>query len=299
MQVDLTLNEVMAGIATIFPALFLLEGTYLAFVHRRSIATVLRALKLPLLVYGVNFLLMMALYLDVGWTIPYFSSHALFHLPMTILGFLCGYLIWEFSHYVHHWSCHKVRLLWCLHAPHHAPDHMNLSVFYVNFVLQGAHGTLVRAGICMVLGVPLPMLLLIAVIDDCWGGLVHVSEEAWESGRPPGVLGRWLLGPIHHRIHHASNPEYIDKNYCNLLPIWDKLFGTYQDEVRGVGMRYGLVRPMKAGSFSDLYFGEFRLLARDILTAPSLSDAFLYFVMPPGWKPQSKRQNLSSAAGLD
>jgi hypothetical protein len=78
-------------------------------------------------------------------------------------------------------------------------------------------------------------------------------------------------------------------NYCNTLPIWDKIFGTLQDEMPGVKPVYGVTRDVKHLSFADMYFGEIGLLIRDIRNAPSLKIAIMHIVMPPGWTPtQSK-----------
>lgn len=124
------------------------------------------------------------------------------------------------------------------------------------------------------------------VIDACWGALIHFSEELWPSGAIGGVLGRVILSPRHHRIHHSSNPEYIDKNFCNTLPIWDAVFRTLQHDVPGVKPVYGLNREVKPNSFIDMYFGEIYLLVRDVCAAPTLKQKILYILMPPGWKPQ-------------
>jgi len=205
---------------------------------------------------------------------------------MSVSGFLYGYLAWELGHFVAHWSCHKVRLLWCLHSTHHAPTHMNLAVANANFFYQAAYSIFVKTAVCSALGVTTEILVLIAVIDACWGGLIHVSEEAWRKGRLPSFLNKIILSPIHHRIHHGCNPEYIDKNYCNTLPLWDKVFGTFQDEIKGVPVRYGVTRGVKEGCFFDLYFGEFLLLGRDLVNADSAREVMLYLFMPPGWTPR-------------
>jgi sterol desaturase/sphingolipid hydroxylase (fatty acid hydroxylase superfamily) len=283
-----SLADVVSLIAPIFPVLFALEMVFLVYIYRGSFNVLSRAVKLPLLIYVAHWAVGTFLYIDVFLsTQRFFSQLALFHVPVTVAGFLYAYVIWELGHFISHWSCHKVRLLWCIHAPHHAPNHMNLAVTNANFMYQETYATFVRTAICSALGVPMPLLLLAIVVDTCWGSLIHVSEEAWRKGRLPGLLGRVILSPIHHRVHHACNPEYIDKNYCNTLPLWDKVFGTYQDEIEGVPPRYGITRTLKPGSFVDLYFGEIVLLLKDVAGARSFTNAVLYVVMPPGWKPKA------------
>jgi sterol desaturase/sphingolipid hydroxylase (fatty acid hydroxylase superfamily) len=204
---------------------------------------------------------------------------------MRVRWFVYAYVVWELSHFVYHWTCHKVRLLWVLHAPHHAPQHMNLGVIYTAFFLQGAYATFVRTAICSLLGIPMELLILCMVIDGCWGALIHFSEELWPSGKFGFFIDRLILTPSDHRVHHASNREYIDMNYCNTLPIWDKLFGTLQREIPGAKPKYGLARMQKPNNFTDAYFGEIGLLWSDISDARSWTERVFYMVKPPGWKP--------------
>jgi hypothetical protein len=75
----------------------------------------------------------------------------------------------------------------------------------------------------------------------------------------------------------------MDTNFCNLLNIWDKVFGTYQKEEKAVPMEYGITREMKPNSFVDAYFGEIGALVKDVRRAPGLKNKLLYIVMPPGW----------------
>jgi hypothetical protein len=84
-------------------------------------------------------------------------------------------------------------------------------------------------------------------------------------------------------VHHAKNPVYMDTNFCNLLNVWDRVFGTYQPEDREISIEYGITRPMKAHSFLDAYFGEIVALGKDVAKAPGIKNKLLYIVMPPGW----------------
>jgi len=98
-----------------------------------------------------------------------------------------------------------------------------------------------------------------------------------------GFLNRIILTPSHHRVHHAKNPLYMDTNFCNLLNIWDKVFGTFQPERNDVPVQYGITRKMNPNSFLDVYFGEIVYLVKDIAHAPGIKNKLLYIVMPPGW----------------
>ena len=126
------------------------------------------------------------------------------------------------------------------------------------------------------------MLFLIMFIDGTWGAFIHVGENLIKDGRL-GFLNRIILTPSHHRVHHARNPLYMDTNFCNLLNVWDKAFGTYQDEQKNLKIEYGITREMDSGNFMDVYFGEIVALCKDVAKAPGLKNKFLYLFMPPGW----------------
>lgn len=126
------------------------------------------------------------------------------------------------------------------------------------------------------------MLFVIMFVDGFWGSMIHIGENLVDDGRL-GFLNKIVLTPSHHRVHHARNPLYMDTNFCNLLPIWDKVFGTFQNEDRKIPIEYGISRPMIKNSFLDAYFGEIIALAKDVRKAPGIKNKFLYVIMPPGW----------------
>ena len=239
--------------------------------------------KLPFFSYVLNaFIGRVIAIAMVGICIGLFEKYAIFKLSFTWYWFIYGYIVWEFGHFIYHYLGHKVRLFWCLHSTHHAPETMNLSVSYAHFFLEGPYADFIRTTVCILLGVPPAMLFVIMFIDGFWGGMIHIGENLVHDGRL-GFLNNIILTPSHHRVHHAKNPLYMDTNFCNLLPIWDKVFGTYQNEDRNIPIEYGISRPMIKNSFLDAYFGEIVALAKDVYKAPGIKNKFLYLVMPPGW----------------
>jgi sterol desaturase/sphingolipid hydroxylase (fatty acid hydroxylase superfamily) len=218
----------------------------------------------------------------IGFCIGLLQPLAQFHVGFTWYGLIYGYLVWELSHFVYHFFAHKVRLLWCLHSTHHAPRSMNLMVGNAHFFLEGPYADVVRTSICMLLGLDPLLLFAIMFIDGIWGAFIHVGESLFKHGRIK-ALEAILLSPMHHRVHHASNPLYMDTNFCNLLNVWDRVFGTYQNARMDIAIEYGITRPMNPNSFLDVYFGEFAALWGDLRAAPGLRNKLLYIVMPPGW----------------
>ena len=218
----------------------------------------------------------------VGFMIAHVQQYAPFQTHFTWYWFIYGYIVWEFSHFIYHYFGHKVRLFWCFHSTHHTPEDMNLSVTYAHFFLEGAYADTIRAGICILAGIEPAMLFTIMFIDGFWGALIHLGENVIKDARL-GFLGKFILTPSHHRVHHARNPLYMDTNFCNLLNIWDRVFKTYQEEDLSVPIEYGITRRINSANLYDVYFSEFVELAKDVWNAPGIKNKILYLFMPPGW----------------
>jgi sterol desaturase/sphingolipid hydroxylase (fatty acid hydroxylase superfamily) len=252
-------------------------------------APILKAYQLGFFVYIFNRFLGRYLGLSVVvFLYTNFGHYSILQTELTWYWFVYGYVVWEFSHFVYHYSCHKVRMLWCLHSTHHSAEHMNLSVNYTHFILEAPYADAIRGGICLIAGLRPEMLFLIMVVDGAYGGFIHIGENLIKDGRiglnKLGLLGKIFLSPSDHRVHHARNPLYIDKNFCNLLGLWDRLFKTYQSEDTKVPIDYGISRRPR-GKFFDPYFGEFASLYKDMASTNSISDKLRYLFMPPGWSP--------------
>ena len=150
------------------------------------------------------------------------------------------------------------------------------------FFLEAPYADIIRTTVCIALGVQPELLFLIMFVDGTWGAFIHVGENLIKDGRL-GFLNNIILTPSHHRVHHARNPLYMDTNFCNLLNIWDKVFGTFQHEQKHIKIEYGITREMDSGNFIDVYFGEFIALIKDVIKAPGIVNKIRYVVMPPGW----------------
>ncbi len=281
-----TYDGIVALIYPIIPLLVLLELT-LGIIYKNPNSKVY---KVNFLIYLFNrivgrFIAIAMVVLCIGW----FQKYAPFQTSLTWYWFIYAYLVWEFGHFIYHYFGHKVRLFWCLHSTHHAPEQMNLSVTYAHFFLEAPYADVIRTTVCILLGVQPELLFLIMFIDGTWGAFIHVGEGIMKDGRM-GFLGKYILTPSHHRVHHARNPLYMDTNFCNLLNIWDKVFGTYQDEQKDIPIEYGITRKMNSENFFDVYFGEFIALAKDVWKAPGFKNKLSYVFMPPGWSHTGEHQ---------
>ena len=253
--------------------------------------------KIPFFSYVLNAFI--GRYISIAafvFCIGLFEKHAILTTTFTWYWFIYGYIVWEFGHFIYHYFGHKVRLFWCLHSTHHAPESMNLSISYAHFFLEGPYADVIRTTVCILLGVSPAMLVVIMFIDGFWGGFIHIGEGMIKNGKM-GFLQKFILTPSHHRVHHAKNPLYMDTNFCNLLNIWDRVFGIYQPENKNVEIQYGITRKMRPNSFIDSYFGEFGALAKDVYKAPGIINKVLYIFMPPGWSHDGKHQTASMVRG--
>jgi len=275
----LTYEGVVALIIPIIPLLIVLE-LILGLVYKKPQTKVY---KVIFLIYLFNRIVGRFIALGVvALCIGFFEPIALFKISNTWYGFVFGYIVWEFAHFIYHFLAHKVRLIWCLHATHHAPEEMNLSVTHAHFFLEAPYADLIRTSICIFFGVPPALLFTIMFIDGTYGAFIHVGENLIKDARF-GFLNKFILTPSHHRVHHAKNPLYIDTNYCNLLNFWDRIFGTYQEEDPNLNIQYGVTRPIRSGNFWDVYFGELINLTKDVIKAPGIINKLKYIFFPPGW----------------
>lgn len=275
----LTYPGFTSAVGPLFPVLLVVE-VIRALVHKNF---KVRDYKLIFFTYVLNRVL--GTYISIAalaFSIALFQPYAIFQSTVTWYWLIYGYVVWELGHFVYHFLAHKVRLLWCLHSTHHSPESMNLFVSHAHHFLEAPYADIIRTSACMLLGVSPPLMFTIMFIDGFWGTFIHAGEHILRDGRL-GVVNRFLLTPSHHRVHHSRNPLYIDTNYCNLLNIWDRVFGTLQDEQPDTPPEYGITRTMKPGSFLDFYFGELAALATDVKNAPGLVNKLAYVVMPPGW----------------
>ncbi len=281
-----TYEGIASLIYPIIPLLLILE-LMLGLVYKKPQAKVY---KVNFLIYLFNRIVGRFIAIAmVTFLIGVLQPIALFQTSFTWYWLIYGYIVWEFGHFLYHYWGHKVRLFWCLHSTHHAPEDMNLSVSHAHFFLEAPYADTIRTTVCLLLGLTPELLFLIMFIDGTYGAFIHVGENLLKDGRL-GFLNKIILTPSHHRVHHARNPLYMDTNFCNLLNIWDKVFNTYQDEDCNIQIEYGITRKMNSGSFFDVYFGEIVALVKDVVNAPGAVTKLKYIFMPPGWHHEGHHQ---------
>ena len=180
----------------------------------------------------------------------------------------------DFVFYVYHRASHRSRFLWAAHVVHHSSERMNFGTA----LRQSPTGPLTRALFYW----PLPLLgfdpILIAsagAVATLYGFWTHTEQV----GRLWAPLEWIFVTPSHHRAHHGSNPEYIDRNYANFLVLWDRLFATFEPEVARV--EYGLINNIQTFNPIKIGFGEWYDLLGDMWRSGSLSEAWGHWIRPP------------------
>ncbi|MDR3415515.1 MAG: sterol desaturase family protein [Nevskia sp.] len=190
-------------------------------------------------------------------------KHRLLTVPLdTAWGVVTLFLAVEFAYYWEHRLSHTVRWLWATHAVHHSPNELTLSSAF----RLGWTGPISGAGLFV-----LPLVLLgfhpLAIV----GALaVNLLYQFWLHTQLVPRLGwfdRIFNSPSNHRVHHASNPEYLDRNFGGVLMVFDRLFGTYAQERAESPCRYGLVHPEHSVNPLAVALGEWHRLLRDATRA--------------------------------
>jgi len=203
--------------------------------------------------------------------------------PVVWLGALVGT---DFMYYWFHRLHHEVRFLWAAHVNHHSSRHYNLStalrqswttpftsfLFYWPLVLVGFAPELVMS------------MIALNTVYQFW-----IHTEAIDRVGPL----EWVLNtPSHHRVHHGSNVEYMDRNHAGIFIVWDRLFGTFEPERAPVD--YGITKNIETYNPVRIAFHEWVAMIGDAWRAGSVADALGYVVRPPGWSPGDDGQTSAS-----
>lgn len=215
--------------------------------------------------------------LSYGWLVRHL---AITSIENKISVYIIAFIALDFSGYWVHRIQHTTNFFWNAHLVHHSSEEFNLacalrqsiSVFFRLFTFF-----LIPAAI---LGVPPEVIAIVAPL--------HLFIQFWYHTRHikrMGILEHIIVTPSHHRVHHAINPTYIDKNYSQVFIIWDKLFGTFQQERDDILPVYGITRPVRTWNPIKINFQHMALLIKDAWRTKSWRDKLRIWFMPTGWRP--------------
>jgi len=193
----------------------------------------------------------------------------------------------DFLYYWLHRFDHEVRFFWAVHVTHHSSEHMNFTVGFRSSVFQPLYRFLYFIPLAWIGFHPLDIIFIYSA-TQIWGIFVHT-----ELIHKMGWLEHFLVTPSHHRVHHASNPKYLDKNMGMFLIIWDKMFGTFQPELEEKEyqpVKYGLTKPLEKETPVSIIFHEWSSIRKDLRRKDiGWKEKWWYIFGPPGWSHDGSR----------
>ncbi|MGU7773068.1 sterol desaturase family protein [Burkholderia sp. MR1-5-21] len=217
---------------------------------------------------------------DFAWTHRLFTIR-LDSVPLALLVFVGQ----EFCYYWYHRASHRIRFFWATHAVHHSPNQLTLSsAFRLGWTSKLAGAAMFFTPLVW-LGVrPEAVFAILSfnLLYQFWLHNTWIPKLGW--------LEAVFNTPSAHRVHHASNLDYLDANYGGVLIVFDRLFGTYVAERADEPCRFGLVTPTRSRNPFVVEFEHWASLARDVATARGFLTAARYVLMPPGWRPGNEAE---------
>lgn len=214
------------------------------------------------------------------------SHLRLFDIPRTWWVVVIAFVLDDLRYYWFHRLAHRVRWFWASHVIHHSSQHYNLTT-----ALRQTWTGFFSA--TWLFKLPLFVIGFDPVVIGFVGGL-NLIYQFWIHTEAIGRLPRWVEAffntPSHHRVHHATNPDYLDANFAGTLIIWDRMFATFVPERNEEPCRYGIVKNLATFNPILVAFHEWVGIVRDLASARSWRERRGYFLGPPGWSPDGSRE---------
>jgi sterol desaturase/sphingolipid hydroxylase (fatty acid hydroxylase superfamily) len=213
---------------------------------------------------------------------PFFYERLkIVELEESILLYFLAFVCVDFASYCHHRLKHSINIFWNMHVIHHSSEEFNLACALRQSITNNLGIGILFLIPAALLGVPAKMISIL--------GPLHLFGQFWYHTRHIGKLG-WLeyilVTPSQHRVHHAINKEYIDKNLAAIFCIWDRAFGTFQEELDDVPCVYGTLKPVNTWNPLLINFQHLSFLIQDAWHTNNIGDKLKIWFMPTGWRPQ-------------
>jgi sterol desaturase/sphingolipid hydroxylase (fatty acid hydroxylase superfamily) len=209
----------------------------------------------------------------------FFAQYSVHSSLPPIVYWLLLFLGEDILFWLEHFMDHRVRLFWAVHVTHHSSDEYNLSTGFRSSVLMPFYRYLYFIPLVLLGFHPADIFFMYA-LTQTYGILVHTQS----IGKLPRWIEAVMVTPSHHRVHHASNIPYLDKNMGMVLIVWDKLFGTFVEELPGEIPVYGLTTPLPDPNHPiKIITHEWAAISSDLRKDISWRDKLRYLLNPPGW----------------
>lgn len=214
-------------------------------------------------------------------TYGYMVEHwALYKVQSTIWVYIIAFIALDFSGYWVHRLSHQINFFWNKHAIHHSSEEFDLACALRQSISSFVNLFTIFLLPAALLGVEPKVIAIVAPLHlfaQFWYHTIYIGKM--------GILEHIIVTPSHHRVHHAMNPIYLDKNHGQIFIIWDKLFGTFQAELPNVPPVYGITRPVQTWNPIKINFQHLWLLIKDAYRTNSWKDKVRIWFMPTGWRP--------------
>ena len=222
----------------------------------------------------------------------------LFELPVNFITLTIAFIGYDFVYYWKHRFAHRMRWFWAEHVTHHSSEHYNLSTALRQPWVGPFTGLILVGGPLVMLGFHPAVLAFVGGLNLVYQYWIHTEV----IGRMPPWFEAVFDTPSHHRVHHATNPRYLDANYAGVFIIWDRMFGSFVEEDPSEPPVYGLVTQIKTFNPLRVAFQEMAFLFRDCARDGFRPLTwFRRFTNPPGWSPDGNHQrteDIKRSAGL-
>lgn len=219
----------------------------------------------------------------ITWGIlAWFFQYRLFEIQNPILYWFVLFVAEDFVFYILHVVDHYSRFFWASHVTHHSSEQFNLTVGFRSSVFQPLYRFIYFIPLSL-MGFKAIDIAVMYSITQIYGIMVHTSYIPKFRKKPLKWLEYVIVTPSQHRVHHASNVEYLDKNMGMCLSIWDRMFGTFQEEIDDLPIKYGLVSPLENRNAVNIVFHEWVKIGKDMQRPIGFFTKIKYIFMPPGW----------------
>ena len=224
------------------------------------------------------FLLNLAVNASTFFILSFAFRFRFFEIKNGIIYWVLLVTLQDFLYWVLHYIGHYCRLFWAMHVTHHSSEHFNLTTGFRSTVFEPLYRVFFYVPLALMGFTPIDILYAY-LITQLYGNMVHTQYKV----PLPKWYGWIFVTPSHHRVHHASNIPYLDKNMGMVFIIWDRLFGTFREENLPEPIKYGLTHQPDDVGPVNILFHEWKALLHDASQAPDLQTKLKYFFYPPGW----------------
>lgn len=230
----------------------------------------------------LNYLLDLGVKGFVFFALTWFNKFALFNIGYSLASWVAVIVLQDFAYYWLHRVDHHVRFFWAVHVNHHSSTHFNLTTAIRSSLFQPLYRFVYYIPLALI-GFSAIQIIIAFTFCNMWGFFIHT-----ETVGKLGWFDKFFATPSNHRVHHGSNPKYLDKNLGMFLIIWDRMFGTYQAEEEPVV--FGLTTNIETDNLDTIIFHEWKNIWKDMGQPIPLKHKLYYLFGQPGWSHDGSRK---------